>query len=625
MPTRAKKLAPSHELSGFPDFLVERGIASPGQVRHLRALASSWGSDLLSACLGSDLASEDEITSLLCEYFGCPRADLKEALSASLLSEEDRELYFELKCFPWKQETGATLIVCASPSEAIRAWAAERFGNRFKFTLASSSDINAFLKERFGNVLIHDAVEKLNVKSAVDSSKVPLTENQRLLFISIGLLLAASFLFFTKPTLAVIFLLCNIYYVFTLGFRILLTLLGHFRIPETEVSEEDLAQVTDEELPTYTILVAMYKEDAIIPYLFQYLRELNYPRSKLEIKILLEKDDTKTLEVAQKLRAENFFDFIVIPPSQPKTKPKALNYALPFVHGEFLTIYDAEDRPDPDQLRKAYVIFKRLGNIACVQARLNYFNRAENLLTRLFTIEYSQWFDYFLLGLYRLKIPIPLGGTSNHFRTQILRDLCGWDPFNVTEDADLGVRLEKNGHRVAIVNSTTYEEANTHVGNWIRQRSRWLKGHMMTFLVHMRNPIRLLCHIGPVGFFGFIFFIGGPCFVALFNPILWTFVIALFLLKPYIHEALLPDYISSLASFNLVWGNALFILLGAFSVIKRKYWNLILACVLLPFYWLLQSVAAYKALWQLFYKPHFWEKTTHGLSNQLKRKPKDSE
>ncbi|RYF47223.1 MAG: glycosyltransferase, partial [Cytophagaceae bacterium] len=162
--------------------------------------------------------------------------------------------------------------------------------------------------------------------------------------------------------------------------------------------------------------------------------------------------------------------------------------------------------------------------------------------------------DYFLIGLYRLGIPIPLGGTSNHFRTGVLRDLGGWDPYNVTEDADLGIRLEKNGHRVAIVNSTTWEEANVHYGNWIRQRSRWLKGHMQTTVVHMRNPVRLVREVGLVGFFGFIFFVGGPCFIALVNPVLWALVTISVGLKPKIIVDSVPVFYSHLAMGNLVIG-----------------------------------------------------------------------
>ena len=212
-----------------------------------------------------------------------------------------------------------------------------------------------------------------------------------------------------------------------------------------------------------------------------------------------------------------------MPPSQPQTKPKACNFALRFARGEYLVIYDAEDRPEPDQLRKVVATFRRAPpNTACLQCRLNYFNANENWLTRMFTLDYSLWFDQVLPGLERLNMPIPLGGTSNHFRIDVLRELRAWDPFNVTEDADLGIRLTQKGYRVGVVDSTTFEEASCQAGNWIRQRSRWIKGYMQTLLVHTRRPLHLIRSTGPLGFLGFVFFIGGTVLSGLLNPIFWA-------------------------------------------------------------------------------------------------------
>ena len=183
----------------------------------------------------------------------------------------------------------------------------------------------------------------------------------------------------------------------------------------------------------------------------------------------------------------------VVPPSHPQTKPKACNFALRFARGEYLVVYDAEDRPEPDQLRKVVATFRRSPpNTACLQCRLNYYNVNENWLTRMFTLDYALWFDQMLPGLERLGMPIPLGGTSNHFRIDVLRELHAWDPFNVTEDADLGIRLGQKGYRVGIVDSTTFEEASCRAGQWMRQRSRWMKGYMQTLLVHTRRPLHLI-------------------------------------------------------------------------------------------------------------------------------------
>lgn len=607
---------PAWSLEGFPAFLVKKGVATRRQIEHLGNLNNAWGGDLLKVLIGTDLVKEADLAAYLAEYFQRRHVQAAELTMQDLHVREDLlDDYFNFSALPYRRPDGTVYVVCAQPSADIEAWARAAFGT-VEFGIASKLAISTYLRARFKRHYLETAENRLFRLNPINSAKETLTSSQHALLVAIPTIFAAALAWDFDHVLIASVLALNLYYAFTLAFRGVLTVLGVGAIPETEVSEAELARIDPRDLPTYTVLVAAYKEAKVLPILLQYLRELNYPRSKLEVKIVLEEDDPESLRAALELNLESFFEFIVVPTSLPKTKPKALNYALPFARGEFLTIYDAEDRPEPDQLLKAVTVFRRLGTVACVQARLNYFNHDENYLTRMFTIEYSQWFDFFLIGLYKLGVPIPLGGTSNHFRTAVLRDLCGWDPYNVTEDADLGIRLEKMGHRVAIVNSTTWEEANLKVGNWVRQRSRWLKGHMQTFLVHMRNPVRLFRDIGPVGFFGFIFFIGGPCIVALLNPLLWALVLWSSFVDTSRHADYLPDYLLNLAAYNLIVGNIAFVLFGAVSVAKRRFWRVVPWALGLPLYWLLQSVAAYKALWQLITNPHYWEKTTHGLTAQ---------
>ncbi|MEI3001403.1 MAG: glycosyltransferase family 2 protein [Victivallis sp.] len=195
---------------------------------------------------------------------------------------------------------------------------------------------------------------------------------------------------------------------------------------------------------------------------------------------------------------------LTVPDAPPKTKPRACNYGLSQAKGVFSVIYDAEDAPEPDQLKKACIAFRRdpEKRVLCVQGKLNYFNSRHNLLTRLFTVEYSTYFDLTLPGYQLFNLPLPLGGTNNHFRTDILRKIGGWDPFNVTEDCDLGLRIYEYGYKTRLINSTTYEEANSQVWNWMRQRSRWVKGFIQTHLVHYRNPFRTMKRLGVYGAFG---------------------------------------------------------------------------------------------------------------------------
>ena len=342
---------------------------------------------------------------------------------------------------------------------------------------------------------------------------------------------------------------------------------------------------------------------------------MDYPKGRLDIKLLVEEDDDTTLNEVRNLDFPANFETIVVPFHMPKTKPKACNYGLYFCRGEYLAIYDAEDIPDSDQLKKCVVLFRKLpSDFVVLQGALNYFNKNENMLTRMFTLEYTYWFDYLLPGLMSLDIPIPLGGTSNHFKFEKLMELGGWDPFNVTEDADLGVRVFEKGYKVGIVNSTTLEEANNEPFNWIRQRSRWIKGYMQTSLVHMRNPIRLIRRLGWRGFLGFNFFIAGTSITFLLYPLLLGFLLIYSIVKLTFVANLFPDWVLYISTFNLVAGNTLMIYVNMLSVFKRKYYELILFGALNPLYWIMHSIAAYKGLWQLIFKPFFWEKTTHGLT-----------
>ena len=232
----------------------------------------------------------------------------------------------------------------------------------------------------------------------------------------------------------------------------------------------------DDDVPSYSILVPLYDEVAALPYLVAALSALDYPRSRLEILLVLEAHDRATREAAAALQLPAHFKFIVVPPGGPQTKPKALNYALELVRGDYVVVFDAEDRPEPGQLRAALAAFQ-VGHpdLACLQARLNIYNPRDSLLTRQFTLEYSALFDAVLPALERLSLPLPLGGTSNHFPTALLRQAGGWDPYNVTEDADLGIRLARLGFKTATLPSTTWEEAPDRLGNWFGQRSRWFR------------------------------------------------------------------------------------------------------------------------------------------------------
>lgn len=415
--------------------------------------------------------------------------------------------------------------------------------------------------------------------------------------------------------LTVVAILSSIYFIDVI-FNVGVVLKSLHYPPEIKITDEEISKVKDSDLPVYTILCPLYREAEVLPQFLESIAKLNWPKSKLDVILLLEEDDKETVEEISRQKLPWYVRILVTPDSQPKTKPKACNYGLAHAHGEYLVIYDAEDRPDPDQLKKAYLGFKtNKETVVCLQAKLNYFNPHQNLLTRFFTAEYSLWFDVMLPGLQSINTVIPLGGTSNHFRTKTLEDLQGWDPFNVTEDCDLGVRIFKKGWSTAIIDSVTLEEANSNWGNWVRQRSRWLKGYMQTYLVHMRNPFSF---IAKNGWHAFIFqlIIGARISFMLINPILWATTVSYFALYAYVGpaiERIFPSIIFYMAVFSLLVGNFTYIYNYMIGAMKRENFSLVKFVFLIPLYWLVASYAATVAAYQLIVKPHYWEKTIHGL------------
>ena len=364
------------------------------------------------------------------------------------------------------------------------------------------------------------------------------------------------------------------------------------------------------ELPVYTILVPLYQETVVFNQLVVSLAALDYPHDKLDIILLLEADDKETIDEVTKRPLPAYFRLLIIPIGYPRTKPRACNYGLLSARGEYVVIYDAEDRPELDQLKKVLNVFRQSDNsVFCVQCQLNYYNVRQNLLTRLFTLEYSFWFDLVLIGLNMLKAPIPLGGTSNHFQAEALRRLGGWDPYNVTEDCDLGMRLAIEGYQTVVIDSTTWEEANSQLRNWIRQRSRWIKGYIQTYLVHMRNPAKLFQRLGLKNFLSFQLMVGGVPLVLLCAPFLWIMTA----IGCFRSIATTHYYFGVINIIPLILYFVVFLFLGICGAIVRHNYDLLSYALLLPSYYALQSYAAWKGLYQLFTNPHYWEKTEHGL------------
>lgn len=442
------------------------------------------------------------------------------------------------------------------------------------------------------------------------------TAYQKLIFASIFIAAVLGLIISPLTTILTIVGLLSAIYFIDVVFNIGVVLKSLHFPPEIQIEDSEINKLKDKDLPVYTILVPLYRELNVLPSFLESVEKINWPKNKLDVILLLEEDDQVTVQGVEKMKLPSYVRALVTPDSQPKTKPKACNYGLAHAKGEYLVIYDAEDKPDPDQLKKAYLGFKNTGEkIVCLQAKLNYFNPHQNLLTRFFTAEYSLWFDVMLPGLQSINTVIPLGGTSNHFRTETLKELKGWDPFNVTEDCDLGVRIFKRGWSTAIIDSVTLEEANSDWGNWVRQRSRWLKGYMQTYLVHMRNPISFIRNNGWHAFV-FQLIVGARISFMLINPFLWLTTISYFALFAYVGpaiEQIFPSVIFYIAVFSLLVGNFSYIYNYMIGAMRREHYPLVKYVYLIPLYWLVASYAAAIAAYQLIVKPHYWEKTIHGL------------
>lgn len=463
------------------------------------------------------------------------------------------------------------------------------------------------------SLLLREATSGLARRWPNFSARGGMTMVQALSFMAVLAVLAAGWIVLPLGIfLALVSAVSGLFFLSVVTLR-LLCLLPPVRRPERPVPE-----TADRRLPAYSVLVPLFREVAVLPQLVSALCQLRYPAELLDIKLILEEEDILMQRAVADLPLEPQFEVIVVPASLPQTKPRALNYALQFCRGELLTIYDAEDIPDADQLEKAALRFAASPReLACLQAQLTFYNPDENWLTRQFTAEYATLFGELLPVLANHNLPLPLGGTSNHFRVDVLRSVGAWDPYNVTEDADLGLRLARLGYDTGVLDSFTQEEANTRFGNWMRQRARWLKGFLMTWLVHMREPTLFMRELGPSGFWAAQVLTLGVFASVLLHPLCMGATLVLAVVSPPLPEdaAIAFVMLGGLNLAVLVSGYAVSIVLTrrALRRMGLRRWYGTLATV--PLYWMLMSLAAWLALWQFFTRPFHWNKTEHGLSS----------
>jgi cellulose synthase/poly-beta-1,6-N-acetylglucosamine synthase-like glycosyltransferase len=623
--TSAQAAQPPTPALPLGETLVERGLISRHQLRWALETQKRTGVRLGRVLLAAGLLRRQRLFGVLADLWQCGFADLiTEPPEAELAGRFDRGVMVDEGWIPLRLSERTLQVATSEPPSgelAARVFAASPEDLRFRidsieFLATTDWDVRVALGKIFRGDIHHEAAFGLSDRDPLLGAQAGLTLGQRLLLETLAGAVMIGALVDLRALLVGLIITIAFAFAVSISFKFVTSFVGAVAARKRDLRGAP-ARIPDDELPAYTVLVPVYEEANVVGGLIENLRRLDYPHEKLEILLLMEEEDSETIEAAKAADPPDTVHFVLIPSGVPQTKPRACNVGLFYARGDYLVIYDAEDRPEPGQLRDAVAAFRSgPDSLVCVQARLNYFNAAENPLTRMFTLEYSYWFDCMLPGLDRLGLPIPLGGTSNHFDTARLRLLGGWDAFNVTEDADLGVRASARGYTVGVIDSTTYEEACSKLRPWIRQRTRWIKGYMQTTIVHSRRPIEFAKRTGLRRVLGFLLLVAGTPLTFLAVPVTWLLALLWYLGLPGGVELshFFPHPFAELCTIAFLAGNAVMIALNLLAVVRRRIFRLAPWALLAPVYWLLHSWAAWRALVQLFRDPYHWEKTPHGLT-----------
>jgi cellulose synthase/poly-beta-1,6-N-acetylglucosamine synthase-like glycosyltransferase len=487
---------------------------------------------------------------------------------------------------------------------------------RGHLVLAAPAEFQAAVRAALAGRIAEEASESLPHHSPASSIRAGATRAQRALALALAVYWPAAFLEPSGVLLGIALFACAV--LFAAAILMHLTLLAQAVPASAPIPREP-----DARLPRYGVLVPLYREARIVPKLLAALGRLDYPPEKLDIRICVEQDDGATRAALDAAGLPGWMQVVVVPPGQPRTKPRALNAGLLGMRAEFVAVYDAEDDPDPRQLRDAVALFRRAdARTACLQAHLAIDNIDDSWLSRLFAMEYAALFEVLKPALARNELPVPLGGTSNHFRLDVLRALGGWDAWNVTEDADLGIRIARAGYRVVDLPSLTYEEAPVGLRAWLGQRRRWLKGWMQTMITHSRSPCGTARELGLAGTLALGTTVGSTVVGALGFPVLsGVFVLRLHDMAALGAGGPLVWLTDALALLVFLLGTCMMALPIALALYRRRMLALVPWMVLLPVYAVLASCAAWLALADLIWRPFHWSKTEHGLARRSRLRP----
>lgn len=589
------------------------GLSGEG-MRRVFLQARTGGTSFLSALIESGLYSQEALTRALAAASGLEFAS---SCSASRILGSDDDCLAELaKANPVAtveaaEATQATTTLLGpqdiAPPELLALAASSRRGRR-RIALVPPGALRSALVARVSQRLTFYATNGLLDERPDLSARYRISPNQGFLAGLAAASLIVLFWSFPVPLFVSIHLVSTMFFLSCSGLKALCALsAGRLRPARWELPADA------SRLPVYSVLVALHREAEVVPQLLTALGRIVWPRDRLEIKLVCEADDRATIDAIRAHNPRGFVEIVEVPPSLPRTKPKALRFAMALTTGDFIVLYDAEDRPHPGQLVEAYTRFRSADpRVVCLQAPLHVTNAGRSVLARMFAFEYAGLFRSVLPWLAARAQVLPLGGTSNHFRRAALEEIGSWDPHNVTEDADVGVRLCRFGYRAETITLPTLEAAPEELRVWLPQRTRWLKGWLQTWLVHMRHPVNLLAEVGPVSFLLVQILLAGMFFSALLHPVIFLSAIA---------YSVMPLLGFSLAQWQLwllgvdcavlLFSYAVFVLLGWRSLTFRERTGLPLIVAMTPVYWLLTSYAAWLAAMEFIRHPHRWNKTPH--------------
>ena len=605
------------------EVLVQSGALSQDDLLKALALRSREETRLGNILLNHGMVSEADLFGALSLQFGANLVDLQETPpNPRLKGMIDLELCLKENIVPWQHIGGALVIATSKPDqfEQLRGKLPPELGTVL-MAIAPEHDIQNALIETHSDALIERAETRVpdaeSCRSWNPGRMLRYTVAAVLAFLAC-VILAPVASFTALCAWAIITLVMNMALKVATAASQIRPYLRRAATVSTPPPRTETFR-----LPVVSIMVPLFKEREVAGHLIRRLKRLNYPKELLDICLVIEDDDETTRDTLNRTHLPRWVRVTKVPKGTVRTKPRAMNFALDFCRGSIIGVYDAEDAPHPDQIHQIVRRFHERGpQVACLQGVLDFYNPRTNWLSRCFTVEYNTWFRVFLPGLERLGFAVPLGGTTLFFRRGALEKLGGWDAHNVTEDADLGIRLARHGYRTEIVHTVTEEEANCRFVPWIKQRSRWLKGFAITWAVHMRSPLKLLKELGLKKFIGVQILFLGTLSQFLLAPLLWSFWLILFGVA---HPMLTVVSSNTLMTLGITFilAEVITVAVAAFAVSDKKHRFLIPWVPTMHLYFPMGTLAAYKAFYELLSQPFYWDKTAHGVFERTEDREDD--